>query len=487
MTLPCLLHEAARRHPGAPALHAAGGAPVSFAALEARVAAAAAALQREGWAGQRVGLYLPTGEAYVVLLLALLRVQSVAVLLPTRTPPGGLPPLLARTACRHVVAAVPLSLPGVHVRLPTALPGAAEVAGPTHPAASPRLAPEQPATVVFTSGSTGTPKAALHTWGNHYWSAEGANQNLPLGPGDRWLLSLPLYHVGGLGIVFRCLMAGATVVLPSADGTLAAQCARTRPTHLSLVATQLRRLLDEGGGAPPAGLRAALLGGGPLPASLLEAAHARGWPLFTSYGLTEMASQVTTTPPGAPPHLLLSAGRVLPHRALRLAPSGTAAPPGAGEIQVRGRTLFAGYLDGDRLDPARTPDGWFATRDLGVIAEGGALRVVGRCDNQFVSGGENVQPEEVEAALLALPEVRQAVVVPVPDPLYGHRPVAFVDVEGEVVWEALPARLAATLPRFKIPDAFYAWPEEAAAAAMKVQRSAFARLARETPPRWRRR
>ncbi len=75
---------------------------------------------------------------------------------------------------------------------------------------------ERPATIIFTSGSTGAPKAALHTFGNHYHSALGSNANIALRPGDRWLHSLPLYHVGGLSILFRCLLAGATVALPAA-------------------------------------------------------------------------------------------------------------------------------------------------------------------------------------------------------------------------------------------------------------------------------
>ena len=103
----------------------------------------------------------------------------------------------------------------------------------------------RPATIVFTSGSAGVPKAVLHTCGNHYYNALGSNINLPLTSGDRWLLNLPLHHVAGLGIHFRCLLAGAAVVLPARGETLDAALSRYEVTHLSAVTTQLRRSLNE--------------------------------------------------------------------------------------------------------------------------------------------------------------------------------------------------------------------------------------------------
>ena len=167
-----------------------------------------------------------------------------------------------------------------------------------------------------------------------------------------------------------------------------------------------------------------------------------------------MASTVTATPPGASLEALGTSGVVLPHRELELAADG--------EILVRGATLFVGYAEGESIE---RPDaaGWFQTGDLGAWVEvGGArmLRVVGRKDNLFISGGENVQPEEVEAALGRLAGVHRAVVVPVADAEFGHRPVAFVEAEA---WEpeAWRSALGAALARFKIPVAFYPWPEEA--------------------------
>lgn len=451
---------------------------VGYGELDLRVSAAVERLRKSGFKpGDRVALYLPRGERYVVLLLAFIRAGFVACPLSTRWPPHGLTPLLERLGCRALIPDEDIpdgSLPsGVRRLRPEGLDGPPERDADL---ARPVLLPlDRPATVVFTSGSSGGPKAALHTFGNHYYSARGSSANIALSPGDRWLLSLPLYHVGGLSILFRCLLAGATITLPEPGAALAEAIPATGATHVSLVAAQLRRLLEEGGELP--GLKAALLGGGPVPEPLLDDARARGLPVHTSYGLTEMASQVTTTPPCASQEKLRTAGRVLPHREVGIAASG--------EILVRGETLFAGYVEGEKLYRPLDEDGWFHTRDLGDLDEEGYLRVRGRSDNLFVSGGENIQPEEIEEALCRLEGVERAVVASVPDEEFGERPVAFVRMEeGGVVRRELEKALVETLPRFMVPVAFYGWPEDADPEKAKVDRVFFRGLALELYREW---
>ena len=209
------------------------------------------------------------------------------------------------------------------------------------------------------------------------------------------------------------------------------------------------------------------MGGGPVPSSLVDEALVCGLPLHTSYGLTEMASQVTTTPPGASLRELRTSGRALPGREVSLSERG--------EILVRGETLFAGYVEGEESDRPLDEEGWFHTRDLGELDESGYLRVGGRLDNLFISGGENVQPEEIEEALCRLNGVDEAVVVPVPDEEFGASPVAFVRVNGRT--EGLARELEPVLPRFKIPVSFHPWPEEARRG-MKADRAALGERAR---------
>jgi O-succinylbenzoic acid--CoA ligase len=307
----------------------------------------------------------------------------------------------------------------------------------------------------------------LHSWANHLYSAKGSNANLPLHSGDRWLLSLPLYHVGGLAILVRCALAGAAVAVPDQDASLSATLDATGATHASLVATQLRRLL-EAREALPRRVRGLLLGGGPLPEGLLRRGHERSWPLHTSYGSTEMASQITTTPPGAPLSTLRTAGRRLPHRRLRI--------DADGQILVAGPTLCLGIAEGNDLHDPRA-HGWLPTGDLGRLDAQGRLHVQGRTDRQFISGGENIQPEELEAALERGDRIARAVVVPVPDPEYGRRPVAFLRTTGGPLPEEWRDRLRAELPSFKVPDAAYPLPEAATEGRMKVDRADLIRRA----------
>ena len=444
--VPCPLRSATLASPDAEAVVGAGWA-ISYGDLDRRVSAAEGLIRAFGIEpGGRIALYLPKNLDYVVLLLALVRAGVVACPVSTRLPAGAVAPLLEKAGCSALISDTKNltgTLDGIPVLDPNALLADGAEDGRLREPLDVPLG--RPATVVFTSGSTGAPKAALHTFGNHYYSALGSNENIALRPGDRWLHSLPLYHVGGLSILFRCLLARATVALPDPGVPPGAAIRALGATHASLVPTQLLRLLREDAGL--SGLKAVLMGGGPMPGGLVDEALARGLPVHTSYGLTEMASQVTTTPPDATLEELRTAGRALPHREVSVS--------GDGEILVRGETLFAGYVEGGKAQRPPDAGGWFRTGDLGELDGAGRLRVFGRRDNLFVSGGENVRPEEIEGALSHVPGVDEAVVVPVPDPEFGARPVAFVRLSGGAI--DLVGALERVLPRFKIPWAFHEW------------------------------
>jgi O-succinylbenzoic acid--CoA ligase len=280
---------------------------------------------------------------------------------------------------------------------------------------------------------------------------------------------LPLYHIGGLAIVMRSALAGAAVALlhdPVRDWTT------RRITHGSLVATQLKRLLEATDGPPPPWLRGLLVGGGPVPSALLDEAHARGWPVHTTYGSTEMASQVTTTPMGASRETLATAGHVLPYRELMVR--------GTGELAVRGPTRCRAYLMPEgRMQPFGADD-WLGTGDVGHLDAEGRLHITGRVDHQFISGGENIQPETVERALEALPQVARAVVVPVPDAEFGARPVAFVEPAQGMAFSpgCYRAGLQGRLARFKHPDWYLRWPDDMPGG-MKVDRALLVKRAEE--------
>ena len=203
---------------------------VSFRELDLLTTAVAQSLRTRGiLPGERVGLLLPPGPAYPVLLLSLLRAGAIAVPISTRLPKSLVPGLLGRIGCQRLItdssdqpncaselsaidmAEIFLSSGDVNL-LGEGVAQAGVMVPPFDPTAD--------ATIVFTSGSTGAPKAALHSFENHWSSAVGANRNIPLRPGDRWLLSLPPWHVGGLAVIFRCLLGGAAIAIAGKDEPL---------------------------------------------------------------------------------------------------------------------------------------------------------------------------------------------------------------------------------------------------------------------------
>jgi len=210
------------------------------------------------------------------------------------------------------------------------------------------------------------------------------------------------------------------------------------------VPTQLSALLQLGPGFElPAHVRVILTGGAAASASLLTACAERGWPVLTSYGMTEACSQIATQHPGVLHEPGSGVGSALPGIEVRSV---------EGAIQVRGPTLFSGYLMG----PAEPfdPEGWFTTGDLGRWDATGQLHVLGRSDQVIISGGENVAPAEVEAALEACPGVLEACVFPVPDAHWGQLVAAGLRVvpgDAARLLDGVHSELERRLAAFKRP------------------------------------
>ena len=209
---------------------------------------------------------------------------------------------------------------------------------------------------------------------------------------ERWLGCMPLFHVGGLSILLRaCLAGSAVVVQPGFDAQAVSEALDgLEITGVSLVATMLGRLLDFRGERPaPPGLRRVLLGGGPAPRLLLARAHAAGYPLAPTYGLTEAASQVATRLPGDLGEPFDARLCPLPGTEIRVVDaSGAVVGSGkAGEICVRGATLMRGYLGRPEATARALHQGWLHTGDLGLLDDRGRLRVLDRRDDLIVRGG----------------------------------------------------------------------------------------------------
>jgi O-succinylbenzoic acid--CoA ligase len=471
--IPCPMDVAAEKF-GAETALVAGDRTFTFTEYRQLVVSVQRRLVEAGvTGGSRVVTIAENSLQHVVVLMALVRMGAVACPVNPRFPAALVDKVVAAVRADLLVLSVGASrAASVVPHLPLEDLVSVSPGGSAGDRAVMNL--DRDATVILSSGSTGTPKAAVLTAGNHFFSALGSNRNIPVGPGDRWLLSLPLCHVGGLGIVFRALLGGAAVAIPSGDLDLPQALDVFRPTHLSLVPTQLYRLLHDQNAAKPATgqLKAILLGGGPVGGILVKEALKRSLPIHTSYGLTEMGSQVTTTRAGDSPEKLLTSGRLLPYREVKTATDG--------EIMVKGATLFSGYCAAGPVSKVTDQEGWWATGDLGRIDVDGYLTVLGRKDNMFVSGGENIHPEEIEAVLCELDDVADALVVPVRDREYGHRPVAFVKWRGTpLAGERIRREAGQRLPGIKVPIAFHEWPETATAAGLKPSRRRLAELAEE--------
>jgi len=384
------LIAAARARPDHPAVEA-DGQVITFAELDERAGRRARSLAGAGVReGDRVAVTHPPGLAFAEIL-------------------HGLPRLGAA-----IEPAAPSDPP---------LPAVGEVASDADLLTD--IDPGAVHSVIRTSGTTGEAKAVQLTFANHVASAAASADALGVDPADRWLCPLPLHHAGGLGVLVRCAINHTTAVVH--DGF---DVSRVRDelggggiTLASLVPTMLARLRDAGLRRTP-GLRAIALGGGPIPAGLLEWAADTGIPVVPVYGMTETCSQVVAGSPG----------RVLRGAELRIAHDG--------EILVRGEMVARNEV---------AADGWLRTGDSGRLDPDGLLHVEGRLKDLIVTGGENVAPLEVEHVLMAHPAVADAGVAGLPDREWGEVVTAFVVLREPVAADELLAWSRERLEGFKAP------------------------------------
>jgi O-succinylbenzoic acid--CoA ligase len=338
----------------------------------------------------RVAIALPAGEAFVAALRACVDAR---------------------------VTAVPIDLRLTEAERAQRLRGADLVIDA--PLRAPLEAGDGHELVVFTSGTTSEPKEVVLTWGNIRAHAEASKAALGLGDHERWLCPMPLTHVGGLMILYRSWIHGWEAAVERFDAAaVAGRLNRGEATIVSLVPTMLARVLDAGLREPP-GLRCVVLGGAPIDPALLRRAADAGVPVVETYGLTEACSMVTV------------AGRPLPGVDVRLAEDG--------EILVSGPVVAGG--------------GVLRTGDLGAFDDAGRLAIVGRKADTIVSGGENVAPAEVEAVLLAHPDVAEAGVFARPHPEWGEAVTAQVVARAPVDPEDLRRWCAERLAPYKVPKA----------------------------------
>lgn len=392
--------------------------------------------------GQGVAFRVKNSAQTVLCWLALLQCGARVLPLNPQLPDALLENLLPGLSLTHALAADPAA----------AVPGFTSLTVAEGDAWQVEWRPGRLVSMTLTSGSGGIPKAAVHTAEAHLASAAGVLSVMDYGRDDSWLLSLPLFHVSGQGIFWRWLLAGGRMVVRDLHPLRQAlkEC-----THASLVPTQLWRLLEQ---SEPFALREVLLGGAAIPVELTESAQARGVRCWCGYGLTELASTVCAKLADGLPDV----GEALPGREVKVVDE---------EVWIRATSLARGYWQNGKITPLLNEQGWFSTRDRGVL-NGRRLTIFGRLDNQFFSAGEGIQPEEIERVLLAHPAVEQAFVIPVDDPEFGQRPVAVIEADADFDVTALAAWVEGKLARFQQPVRWLRLPACVKQGGIKVSRKA---------------
>lgn len=294
--------------------------------------------------------------------------------------------------------------------------------------------------VMFTSGTTGVPKAAPLTYGNIISSCIASNERLNRFGVGIWQAVLPMYHIGGLQIVFRSIMNhssfivygrfDATTVLDDMD--------RFGVTHISVVDKMLRDMIA----ADAESLKryeVILMGGGPVNRATVSLYG--GSNLYMTYGMTETCSQIATSlcSENASGAELLSGFqcRIFDQR------------DGKGSVGVKGPAVFGGYLDLDNGDLFR--DGYFITGDTGSISEN-RLKIGERVQDMFISGGENIYPREIEDLTLSVDGIEEAAVIGVEDGTWGRTPVLFISGSSDI--KDVSRRLS-VLSKFKRPKQIF--------------------------------
>ncbi len=475
------LSLAAQAHPQRVALleRNANGAPtlVDYAQLAAQAARMAGQLAALGLrAGDRVAVLLDRSRAAVTLVHALGWLGAVVVPINTRLTAEEMRWQIKKAACQQVLTTLD------NTPLSEALPLQALPASATSmpPAA---CSSEAPFGILFTSGTSGRPKGALLTWGNLLANAVASAFRLGTLASDRWLLTLPLYHIGGLSILVRSALYGSAIRLPNFPNDhfdLQVIWQRLHEDHVtlvSLVPTMLYRLLKAypEGSAWPATLRVILLGGAAAPPEVLRAALAAGLPVAVTYGLSEAASQVATATPEETRRKPGTVGKPLMGTQVRVVDeAGHDLPPNAiGEIWISGPNVMPGYYADPTANHRMLVDGWLRSGDLGYRDPDGDLWIVQRRSDLIISGGENVYPVEVEAVLRQHPSVAEACVVGLPHPEWGQQvAAAVVPLPGETVSPAgLSAFCRVHLGGHKIPRVWRVLPELPLTASGKIQRA----------------
>jgi fatty-acyl-CoA synthase len=336
-----------------------------------------------------------------------------------------------------------------------------------------------PCGLCFTSGTTGAPKGVTYTHRSSFLHTLRALQAdvMAISGADSVLAVVPMFHANAWGLPFAAPAVGAKLVLPGrmADGASLARLIAAEDVTIGVgvptVWLGLVEHLEATGGELPS-LKRIIVGGAPMAPALMERIEQRlGVRVQTSWGMTELSPSGTVAPLNAPSQAAQSGRPAIGVDLLLTDAAGTPLPQQRdveGHLRVRGAAVIERYFGHDQS--ATDADGWFPTGDLARIDAEGNLMITGRAKDLIKSGGEWINPAEIEAVVGALPEVSLAAVIGRSDPKWGERPILLVETQAEVSDEALLASLRGRVAPWWIPDAVFRLPRMPLAATGKIDK-----------------
>lgn len=275
---------------------------------------------------------------------------------------------------------------------------------------------EQIAVIMNTSATTGEFKAVPLRWKQFLSHVRASQKSLRVTAKDNWLVTLPMYHVGGLAILIRSLYNGTqiTILKKFDEDTVLKLIGSKEINMLSIVPTMLNRIVDR---IEKHNLRVVLVGGEFIPKVLVEKSIIKNIPIYKTYGMTEITSQCATFSVLAHPEKIDAVGLPLEEVDICIQ---NPDEKGIGEVLIKSPMLMEGYLGKETIG------GYFHTEDIGSIDEAGFLYIYDRRKNIIISGGENIYPKEIENLLYAHPKIKECAVVGCKDEVWGQVPVLYV-------------------------------------------------------------
>jgi O-succinylbenzoic acid--CoA ligase len=273
--------------------------------------------------------------------------------------------------------------------------------------------------VIFTSGSTSIPKGVVHTFHSLINNIENGKNILNHKKGNSWIASLPFYHIGGFQIICRAFYYGCSIIIPeSLDfNHLVKTIKKHKPTHISLVSVQLDKFVNQKI-KPPKSLQVSLIGGGFVDDELILQADILGWKPYRVYGSSETASFITAISAIEIKEKPESVGKSLSNVKIKISNDA--------EILIKSSSLFREYLFNKKETKRKNMHGYYHSGDLGFLDEDGYLFVEARRNDLIVSGGENVNPIEVEKAMRSFDFIKDVCVFPKSNKTWGQIVAAVV-------------------------------------------------------------